>query len=61
MKYSAIAHHAYGAKNCIEAGCEAQTETTIVYSIAQAFLNSSITLATFHSFCQIATYTQVTH
>jgi hypothetical protein len=30
MKYSAIAHHAYGDKYCIEAGAEAGAETTIV-------------------------------
>jgi hypothetical protein len=55
IKYSAIAQPEYGAKYCIAAGSEAQAETTIVYSIAHLFLNSSTILAIFHSFCPIAT------
>jgi hypothetical protein len=30
MKYSAIAHHVYGERYCIEAGVEAHEVTTIV-------------------------------
>jgi hypothetical protein len=50
-----MAQPEYGAKYCMAAGVEAQAETTIVYSIAQAFFSSQTILETFHSFCQIAT------
>ena len=54
-KYSAIVTPVYGAMNCSGAGSDAPATTTVVYSIAPAFVRRSTTVATVDCFWPMAT------
>ena len=60
MKYSAIAHPAYGAMYCRAAGSAAVAATMIVCSMAPRERSASTMPATIDAFCPMATYTQIT-
>ena len=55
MKYSPMAHPAYGAMYCSAADSAAPAETTIVCSIAPCCSMVATVCATFESFWPIAT------